>query len=261
MNYQSQKGATLIVVLVLLVVVTIVGTLAIRQGITNLAIATNSQAQSLLMQTADNIFFSIENDNSVKENLQKNVSALGLFGIVKSNAYINKELVFCYRPKDRSSLFNLRDSSSVYWSDAITPTIVNNELGISGFCKIQDKDYSSGRTAVITQVALRKGSLNTDTPFKFFPIGTDNSTVQLQEVQPVRIIVTSVIPGAAVSPTLPTDVSTFEEGVENCFKKYTNDTVEAYPSNDTVADCFAQLGVPYSRQVMDYAVINYATKS
>ncbi|MDR9778124.1 hypothetical protein RJJ65_36935, partial [Rhizobium hidalgonense] len=74
MNYHNQKGATLIVVLVLLVVVTIVGTLAIRQGITNLAIATNSQAQSLLMQTADNIFFSIETDNSVKENLQKNVS-------------------------------------------------------------------------------------------------------------------------------------------------------------------------------------------
>ncbi|MDR9778863.1 hypothetical protein RJJ65_40670, partial [Rhizobium hidalgonense] len=110
--------------------------------------------------------------------------------------------VFCYRPKDIIGLFNLRDSSSVYWSDATT--IVNNELGITGFCKIQDKDYSSGRTAVITQVALRKGSLNTDTPFKFFPIGTDNSTVQLQEVQPVRIIVTSVIPGAAVSSTLPT---------------------------------------------------------
>lgn len=259
MNYHNQKGATLIVVLVLLVVVTIVGTLAIRQGITNLAIATNSQAQSLLIQTADNIFFSIETDNSVKENLQKNVSALGLFGIVKSNAYINKELVFCYRPKERSGLFNLRDSSSVYWSDATT--IVNNELGITGFCKIQDKDYSSGRTAVITQVALRKGSLNTDTPFKFFPKGTDNSTVQLQEVQPVRIIVTSVIPGAAVSSTLPTGVSTFEGAVENCFKNYTNDTVEAYPANDTVADCFAQLGVPYSRQVMDYAVINYATKS
>jgi len=259
MSYIRQKGATLIVVLILLVIITIVGTLAIRQSISSLAIATNSQAQTLLMQTADSIFFTIERDNAVLANLQKNISALGLFGVVKPDSYINKELVFCYRPKNRSNLFNLRDSSIVYWNSQ--SSINNTELGISGFCKIQNSDYSSGRAAVITQVAVKKGSLDSDTPFKFFPIGTDNTTVQLQEVQPVRIIVTSVIPGAAVSTNLPNGVSNFDSAVENCFKNYTNDNVEAYPTNDTVADCFAKLGVPYNRQVMDYAVINYATKS
>lgn len=257
MQIKSQKGATLVVVMVLLIVITIIGTLAIRQSVTNLAIATNSQAQSLLMQTADNAFFAIEKDNSVTASLQKNISGLGMFGLVKSNDYINKELVFCYRPKQRALVFDLRDSSSVYWKDATT--IENTELGSTGFCKMQGTDYSSAR-AVITQIAVRKGSLNTDTPFKFFPLGTDQSTVQLQDVQPVRITVTSVIPGAAAATTLPAD-TTFEQAVNNCFKNYTNDTVEAYPSNDTVADCFSKLGVPYNRQVMDYAIINYATKS
>ncbi|XID74595.1 PilX N-terminal domain-containing pilus assembly protein [Alkanindiges sp. WGS2144] len=259
MKIRSQSGATLIVVLILLVIVTIVGTLAIRQSVTSLAIATNSQAQSLLMQTADSVFFSIESDNSVNSNLQQSISALGMFGIVKPNSYINKELVFCYRPKDRSNMFDIRDASTVYWSSSTS--ITNNELGITGFCQMQSNDYSSGRAAVITQVAVKKGSLNADTPFKFFPLGTDLATVQLQEVQPVRIVVTSVIPGAAASTTLPTGVSSFEQAVGNCFKNYTNDTVEAYPSNDTVADCFSNLGVPYNRQVMDYAIINYATKS
>lgn len=259
MKIKGQSGATLIVVLVLLVVVTLVGTLAIRQSVTSLAIATNSQAQSLLMQTADSVFFSIESDNSVNSNLQKSIGALGMFGVVKPNSYLNKELVFCYRPKERSNLFNLRDSSTIYWSNSTT--IVNNELGITGFCKMQNSDYSSGRSAVITQVAIKKGSLNTDTPFKFFPLGTDLNTVQMQEVQPVRIVVTSVIPGAASSSILPDGVSSFEAAVNNCFKDYPNDTVETYPSNDTTADCFAKLGVPYNRQVMDYAIINYATKS
>jgi len=111
MSYIRQKGATLIVVLILLVIITIVGTLAIRQSITSLAIATNSQAQTLLMQTADSIFFTIERDNAVLANLQKNISALGLFGVVKPDSYINKELVFCYRPKNRRANSNMRCDS------------------------------------------------------------------------------------------------------------------------------------------------------
>ncbi|MGB9040137.1 MAG: PilX N-terminal domain-containing pilus assembly protein, partial [Acinetobacter calcoaceticus] len=43
-----QKGSTLIVVLILLLVITVIGTLAVRQSLTSLYIATNSQAQQLL---------------------------------------------------------------------------------------------------------------------------------------------------------------------------------------------------------------------
>ena len=48
-----QRGATLIVVLIMLVLLTLVGTWAIRGSLTSLNIATNSQIGQLLLQTGD----------------------------------------------------------------------------------------------------------------------------------------------------------------------------------------------------------------
>ncbi|WP_432209005.1 pilus assembly PilX family protein, partial [Acinetobacter variabilis] len=59
-----QRGATLIVVLVMLILLTLVGTWAIRGSLTSLNIATNTQAQALLQQASDAIFFSLENQTS-----------------------------------------------------------------------------------------------------------------------------------------------------------------------------------------------------
>ena len=47
---QVQQGATLIVVLILLVVITVLRTLAIRLSMVTLKIATNSQAMQLMLQ-------------------------------------------------------------------------------------------------------------------------------------------------------------------------------------------------------------------
>lgn len=57
---KNQTGATLIVVLVLLLVITIIGTLAIRQSLMSLNIVTNSQAQQLLVQNSDAALFNVE---------------------------------------------------------------------------------------------------------------------------------------------------------------------------------------------------------
>ena len=46
----SQNGSVLIVVLVMLIVIAIAGTWAIRSSITSLNISTNAQASSLLVQ-------------------------------------------------------------------------------------------------------------------------------------------------------------------------------------------------------------------
>ena len=56
----TEKGSVLIVVLVMLVLLTIVGTWAIRSSLTSLNISTNSQAQSLLVQNSDSVFFTLE---------------------------------------------------------------------------------------------------------------------------------------------------------------------------------------------------------
>jgi nitrate reductase gamma subunit len=58
---QAQQRATLIVVLILLVVITVLGTLAIRQSMVTLNIATNSQAMQLMLQNADSAFLMLKN--------------------------------------------------------------------------------------------------------------------------------------------------------------------------------------------------------
>lgn len=254
---QYQKGATLIVVLFVLIFMILIGTLAVKQSLVGLNVATNSQAQSLMRQTADAVFFALERDNQDSTVFQKNLSSLGLFGMVKSDSFLDKELVFCYRPKTQAHVFNLQNASVIY---PTSDTEVNNtELGITGFCKYTATDYSSGRDFMISQIAVKKSSLKTDVPFKYYPLGTDAATVQLDQVQPVQIIVTTIIPGAASGTGA--GWGTFDSQINSCFNGYMNDKSAKYPKQKTVAECFSELGVPYSQQVMDYAVISYATKS
>ncbi|MBJ9948303.1 pilus assembly PilX family protein [Acinetobacter bereziniae] len=252
-----QRGVTIIAVLFVLILMVLIGTLAVKQSLTGLNIATNSQIQSLNQQTADAVFFALEKDNKDSATLQKNLSSLGLFGIVKSDSFLNKELVFCYRPKTQAKLFSIQQASVIYpTSDA---DVNNSELGVAGYCQYTKNDYSSGRDIMISQIAVKKSSSNTDVPFKYFPTGTDTSTVQLDQVQPVQIIVTTIIPGAANGSG--SGWSSFSSQINDCFKNHLNDKSAKYAAQKTVAECFADLGVPYSQQVMDYAVISYATKS
>ena len=58
MSMFYQRGATLITILFVLLLVTVVGTFAVKQSIVGLGIATNSQARNLMQQTADAVFFS-----------------------------------------------------------------------------------------------------------------------------------------------------------------------------------------------------------
>ena len=49
----KQRGAALIAVLIILVVITLLGVTAMRMGLTSLTLATNSQVSQLLFQSAD----------------------------------------------------------------------------------------------------------------------------------------------------------------------------------------------------------------
>lgn len=255
---QYQRGATLIVVLFVLIFMVLIGTLAVKQSLVGLNVATNSQAQSLMKQTADAVFFALERDNQDSAIFQKNLSSLGLFGMVKSDAFMNKELVFCFRPKNQSKVFDINKASIIYPTNN-TNGINNSEMGTTGFCQYTSADYSSSRDFMISQVAVKKTSMQTDVPFKFYPLGTDVTTVQLDQVQPVQVVVTTIIPGAASGSG--SGWSSFSTDINDCFKKHINVKSEQYPSQQTVAECFSALGVPYSQQVMDYAVISYASKS
>ncbi len=63
---KQQKGATLITVLVILVIITLLGTIAVKMGIVGLKIATNSQVSALLLENSDAALFNVENPNDVE---------------------------------------------------------------------------------------------------------------------------------------------------------------------------------------------------
>jgi len=66
---KQQQGVTLIVVLIILVIVTLLGTIAVKTGILGLKIATNSQVSALLMENSDAALFNIENPSEVERQL------------------------------------------------------------------------------------------------------------------------------------------------------------------------------------------------
>ena len=219
---KHQKGATLITVLIILVVITLIGTIAVKSGILGLKIATNSQVNSLLMGNSDSALFNIENPNQVARQMAFD----GMFAYFDSSDNAKDELVFCYRATE-SVFFQLSKAS------AITPSGSTTKQGVSGFCKANQ--FSMGRSAVISQVYLTKNATS-EVPFSSVPKGTSIGQ------SPVPSSTNSI--GASVISILPSFSAASKTAIEACFKKRSSE----------VAACFDGLNIPYNMQHSDYIV-------
>ena len=219
---KQQKGATLITVLVILIVITLLGTIAVKMGIVGLKIATNSQVNALLLENSDSALFNIENPAEVERQLALD----GMFAYFNSAANANDELVFCYRASE-NSFFKLSKAS------AITEDGSTTKIGVDGFCKANQ--FAMGRSAVLSQVYLTKNA-TTSTPFAGVPKGTSlgqsNVPVTMHNI------------GATVISVLPSFAGATTTQIENCFKQRAS----------AVGACFDGLGIPYNMQHSDYTV-------
>ena len=219
---KQQKGATLITVLVILIVITLLGTIAVKMGIVGLKIATNSQVNALLLENSDSALFNIENPAEVERQLALD----GMFAYFNSSANANDELVFCYRASE-NSFFKLSKAS------AITEDGSTTKIGVDGFCKANQ--FAMGRSAVLSQVYLTKNA-TTSTPFGGVPKGTSlgqsNVPVTMHNI------------GATVISVLPSFAGATTTQIENCFKQRAS----------AVGACFDGLGIPYNMQHSDYVV-------
>ena len=219
---KQQKGATLITVLVILIVITLLGTIAVKMGIVGLKIATNSQVNALLLENSDSALFNIENPAEVERQLALD----GMFAYFNSAANADDELVFCYRASE-NSFFKLSKAS------AITEDGSTTKIGVDGFCKANQ--FAMGRSAVLSQVYLTKNA-TTSTPFAGVPKGTSlgqsNVPVTMHNI------------GATVISVLPSFAGATTTQIENCFKQRAS----------AVGACFDGLGIPYNMQHSDYVV-------
>lgn len=237
---KSQRGATLIVVLVMLVLLTLVGLWAIRGSITSLKISTNAQVVALLKQTSDSVFFTLENktdDELVFTNMR---IGDGMLNYTLRPENKGKELVFCVRGETADNFVGSRIASVIYWQGT---TIKNSDMGKSGFCQVgRTSDFLSGRNAVLTQVSVRAGSSDRD--WEHLMEGDDKETSKSTGIQKVVITATSLIPKLSNS-----DDSIINECLSN-FTSFKDNLVQ----NETVTDCLANLNVPYSTQEMEYTM-------
>ena len=219
---KQQKGATLITVLVILIVITLLGTIAVKMGIVGLKIATNSQVNALLLENSDSALFNIENPAEVERQLALD----GMFAYFNSSANANDELVFCYRASE-NSFFKLSKAS------AITEDGSTTKIGVDGFCKANQ--FAMGRSAVLSQVYLTKNA-TTSTPFAGVPKGTS--------LGQSNVPATSNNIGATVISVLPSFAGASSTEIEACFKQRAS----------AVGACFDGLGIPYNMQHSDYTV-------
>lgn len=235
-----QRGATLIVVLIILILLTLVGTWAIRGSLTSLNIATNAQAQALLQQSSDAVFFSLENQTSDDLTLAKMQIGDGMLAYVLRPENKGKELVFCMRGGDANTLEGSRNASVVYWEGT---TISNTSLGTTGFCKLSRKsDFISGRSAVMTRVGIRPAAVGQD--WEHMLEGDDAEMSKNQRIQKVIVNVISIIPNLSESSA---------SDIEGCLKNFTS-FYDPVASNTTVSECLTGRNVPFSNQEMEYTL-------
>ncbi|MEG0405243.1 MAG: hypothetical protein RR231_07760 [Acinetobacter sp.] len=237
----TQKGATLIVVLVMLVLITLVGTWAIRGSLTSLNIATNAQAQALLQQSSDAVFYSLENQTTDDLTLANMQIGDGMLAYVMRPENKGKELVFCIRGGNADSLEGSRNGSTVYWEGT---NIENTQLGTAGFCKLSNKgDFISGRTAVMTRVGIRPAAVGKD--WEHMLEADDAEMSKTQKIQKVIVNVISLIPNLSESPA---------SDIEGCLKNYTSFYDPTVSNSLTVSQCLQGRNVPFSNQEMEYTL-------
>ena len=219
---KQQKGATLITVLVILIVIRLLGTIAVKMGIVGLKIATNSQVNALLLENSDSALFNIENPAEVERQLALD----GMFAYFNSAANADDELVFCYRAA-QNAFYDFSKASAIAADGTTT------KIGVDGFCKANQ--FAMGRSAVLSQVYLTKNA-TTSTPFGGVPKGTSlgqsNVPVTMHNI------------GATVISVLPSFAGATTTQIENCSKQRAS----------AVGACFDGLGIPYNMQHSDYTV-------
>lgn len=126
-------------VMIVLLLISAIATIAMKQGRFGLALSTNNQVDSLLLENNNSALFNLEDPAKISQRLATN----SMYGHFLSSANAEDTLVFCYR-SDQTSFFDITRAS----------VLGNTKLGMNGYCGTSH--FAGGRQAVISQIYLRK---------------------------------------------------------------------------------------------------------
>lgn len=222
----KHQGSTLVIVLIVLILVTLIGAMAVRTGIFGLRLATNSQIQALLLESSNTALFNLENPQYI----QRQMAGDGMFSYFNATENANDELVFCYRASQKQ--FFSMENASVITSNGNT-----NKIGVKGFCKATH--FATGRSAVLAQVYLKK-NISDDQAKAFDHVPQGTGLGASLEKMPIKYHSVS----ATVISVLTSFASATNSSIEDCFRKKSTE----------VAQCFKDLNIPFNSQRADYLV-------
>lgn len=235
----NQTGSALISVLVILLLITVIGILAIRQGLTNLNIATNSQVKSLLLQSSDYALQKIE----VTANGNANSPVWTFLRQATNTGAEQTEFWSCYRPMSDTDYLRVQKASEVVASATTTDSSATVSTN-TGLCDLT-ADFISPRKTAVTQLSVMQNRKSKeDIPFQYAEKGSD--TKQYAE-QPklVTVYSTSILPGMASS-----DISTIQSA---CMQnRIADNLVRENSLKEGLGDCLARMGAPATTQVQDF---------
>ena len=235
---RAQRGATLIVVLFIVLLIMIVCAIAVKKSMGSLSLATSQQAQELMFQSSEAYLlnFTRFKDDDKNQDLMNSVFGLGQLSQEENQAH---EIAFCYDSTmktifDVSKITVSTNKALAKQKNGLTPVqIPSNTIG---FCKANQ--FATARNAVITQVYMK--SIKAETAFDGINDGTDDANIP--EPKLIRIYVISVIPALVKNPN----------DIQTCFSHYSAEKDDNIGAS-TVVDCLKLQGIPYSAQVADYS--------
>lgn len=256
----SESGAVLIVVLLVLVLITLVGTIAIQRSSTDLKLATASQVNKLTFQSSDAAFTKLEKED---RSLGKGNSVDNIRGYVTrpGKQYVGREVVFCLRP--RSNRFFDQTKLTEKTSDG-TGYISGKK---DGFCDVGSAEDYVGESRTVTQMTFAKTKVNDALPYSLEgdKTYTDDQVSQTGqtpfECANFEVYATSLIPAfsnestAKINSCLETiNTDALKEKCEaevTKAKKDDADSTRAF-AECSIDACLESLGVPYNTQMQAY---------
>lgn len=230
---KHQQGATMIIVLVVLLLVAIAGTIALRSGVFGMRLSTNSQVAKLLSNNNDSALTKFEDMDAI--DIQASFALGGAYNYLLTPATADHELIFCYNAKEKDT-FEMTKAAVINSSG--TPERTGN------FCDATK--FSSGRKAVITQVHMRKNTAD-DTLPQGRNLTTNTPTIENNINLSLSAI--SIMPAFSSEDGL-TAMSTTK--INDCLKKSAFHQTIGSTGNSPIAQCFADLGVPHTVHNIDY---------
>lgn len=256
----NEQGATLIVVLIMMILISVVGLYALRHSLLSLKLATNAQVQTLLMQTSD-----VALDHFTKHfnsNEATNFAATPI-GQVLLDGNQGKELQFCFKPSEVGStannFFNLRDFRIIE-RQSVTSKLASTTAdsgNINAVCNPETM-FSVGRKVTVTQVSV----VNPDDPsveskrFEYTTKDTDYKGSNTG-IKRVRVVVTTLAPAWASSASIDDMNACLQTRMMDdlLLKNKADSTVSPVQVKvETVDECLNSIGVPFNTQVAEFIV-------